>query len=73
MNELGRIADDVKQTDAFIKFWGDRYIESRAALETIRDLLIARLHTAKVEISRVKAKQRELKAELAAPTEGEET
>ena len=58
MSELGRIADNADDREAFIKFWGDRYVESRAALETMRTLMVARLHTVAAEIERVKTELR---------------
>lgn len=59
-----KCADDEEARRSFIQYWGDRYTESRAALTTMRDLLVARrdaldirIHDVQQEIQRAEREQ----------------
>ena len=48
-----KCADDEDARRSFIQFWGDRYVESHAALMTMHDLLVARRDALDIRISDV--------------------
>ena len=48
-----KCADDEEARRSYVQFWGDRYTESRAALKTMRDLLMARRDALDIRISDV--------------------